>query len=108
MANPQDVIKAFMASLNNTTLSGAAAVDEAVRACSDFDNAQAVIAQMVADRSSTTADDFLLSYCGINLYNEDTGAIISIQSTDTLSAAINLADGSSLRFNHATKAWQNS
>ena len=37
----------------------------------------------------------------------NTGTVINIQSTDTLSAAINLADGSSWRFNHTTKAWQN-
>ena len=36
----------------------------------------------------------------------NTGSAIMIQSTDTLSAAINLADGSSWRFNHVTKSWQ--
>ncbi|MBR1645406.1 MAG: hypothetical protein IJ685_01390 [Selenomonadaceae bacterium] len=36
----------------------------------------------------------------------NTGNIVTIQSTDTLSAAINLADGSSWRFNHSTKSWQ--
>ena len=31
---------------------------------------------MVADcRNASSADDFLLNYCGINLYNDDTGAI---------------------------------
>ena len=36
----------------------------------------------------------------------NTNSVINIQSTELLSAAINLADGSSWRFNHATKAWQ--
>ena len=36
----------------------------------------------------------------------NTGNIITIQSTDNLSAAVNLADGSSWRFNHVTKGWQ--
>ncbi|MBR2520281.1 MAG: hypothetical protein IKE46_10940 [Selenomonadaceae bacterium] len=36
----------------------------------------------------------------------NTGNIITIQSTDTLSGAINLADGTSWRYNHATKSWQ--
>ncbi len=36
----------------------------------------------------------------------NTGAIITAQSTDNLSAAINLADGTSWRFNHVTKSWQ--
>ena len=37
----------------------------------------------------------------------NTGNVINIQSTDTLSAAINLSDGSSWRYNHSTKSWQN-
>ena len=36
----------------------------------------------------------------------NTGNIITIQSTELLSAAVNLADGSSWRFNHVTKSWQ--
>ena len=36
----------------------------------------------------------------------NTGEIVTIQSTELLSAAINLADGSSWRFNHVTKSWQ--
>ncbi|MBR4384347.1 MAG: hypothetical protein IKP64_12415, partial [Selenomonadaceae bacterium] len=36
----------------------------------------------------------------------NTGNIISIQSTNLLSARINFADGSSWRFNHITKSWQ--
>ena len=37
----------------------------------------------------------------------NTGYVLNIQSTDTLSAGISLADGSSWRFNHSTKTWQN-
>ena len=36
----------------------------------------------------------------------NTGNVVNIQSTDALSAAINLADGSSWRYNHVTKGWQ--
>ncbi len=36
----------------------------------------------------------------------NTGNVINIQSTELLSAAVNLADGSSWRFNHVTKSWQ--
>ena len=36
----------------------------------------------------------------------NTGNIINIQSMEVLSAAINLADNSSWRFNHVTKSWQ--
>ena len=35
----------------------------------------------------------------------NTGNVITIQSTDYISAKINLADGKSYRFNHATKSW---
>ena len=36
----------------------------------------------------------------------NTGNVITVQSTDYITAKINLADGSSWRFNHQTKAWQ--
>ena len=76
MATQQDVIKKFMASLDKTTLSGTAAVDEAIRACSNFNSLQEVINQMVSDcRTVNNAKNFLLNYCGINLDNDDTGAI---------------------------------
>ncbi len=76
MATQQDVIKSFMASLDKTTLSGTAAVDEAIQACSDFNSLQEVITQMVSDcRTVNNAKNFLLNYCGINLDNDDTGAI---------------------------------
>ena len=36
----------------------------------------------------------------------NTGNIVSIQSTEPLSAAVALADGTAWRFNHVTKSWQ--
>ena len=76
MATQQDVIKKFMAALDITTLSGTAAVDEAIRACSDFNSLQEVTSKMVSDcRAVNNASNFLLNYCGINLNNDDTGAI---------------------------------
>ncbi len=36
----------------------------------------------------------------------NTGNAVNIQSTELLSAAVKLADGSSWRYNHATKTWQ--
>ena len=76
MATQQEVIKKFMESLDKTTLSGTAAVDEAIRACSNFNSTQEVIDKMVSDcRTVGNAKNFLLNYCGINLYNDDTGAI---------------------------------
>ena len=82
MATQQGVIKTFMASLDKTTLTGTQAVDEAVKACSDFGGGQEVINKMLADcKSYNNADskngwkNFLLEKCGINLDNLDTGAI---------------------------------
>ena len=74
----QDVIKAFMASLDTTTLSGTAALNEAVNAASKgkFKTIQAAINQMKSD--ITTANDaakFQQDFCGIDLTNDDTGAI---------------------------------
>ena len=36
MSSQQEVIKKFMASLDKTTLSGTAALDEAIKNCSNF------------------------------------------------------------------------
>ena len=72
---PIDVIKKFIASLDKTSLKGKAALDEAVKACSDFDTVQDAIDQMIADLNSTDSDTFLTEKCGIILNNSDTGAI---------------------------------
>ena len=74
----QDVIKAFMKSLDRTSSSGKSAVDEAIKACSNykFSTAQEVINQMVSDcNKAGSADSFLKDYCGIILDNSDTGAV---------------------------------
>ena len=74
----QEVIKKFMASLDKTTKSGTAALDEAINAATNgkFKTAQELINQMLADRAKAkNGDDFLKRFCGINLDNADTGAI---------------------------------
>ena len=72
----QEVIKKFMAALDTTSLSGTAALDAAVKACSNFTGMQALINQMINDcNTAGSADNFLKNYCGIILDNEDTGAI---------------------------------
>ena len=73
----KEVIKKFMKSLDDTTLSGVSALDEAIRACTnEYSSIQAVINQMVADcRNSSSASSFLKTYCDIDLANTDTGAI---------------------------------
>lgn len=65
-----------MASLDTTTLSGKAILNAAIKACSTFSSMQNAIDKMVADcKKAKSANDFLKTYCGINLDNDDTGAI---------------------------------
>lgn len=73
----QDVIKAFMHSLDETSLSGTAALDEAVKYASSgkFKTYNALIKSFVSDCKKYSVDKFLKNYCGINLSNKDTGAI---------------------------------
>ena len=76
MATAQEVIKNFMKSLDETSLSGESAVDEAIQACSNFNSISDAISQMVSDcKKASSATSFLTDYCGIILDNEDTGAI---------------------------------
>ncbi|MBR0062506.1 MAG: hypothetical protein IJP68_13625, partial [Selenomonadaceae bacterium] len=57
-------------------MTGGAALDEAIQACSDFESVQAVIDKMKSDIAATNnAEKFLKDYCGIDLSNTDTGAI---------------------------------
>ncbi len=77
MASQQDVIKAFMKTLDATSSRGSDAIDEAVQACSNFKNAEELIARIVADCKSYNGNGvaFLKEKCGIILDNSDTGAI---------------------------------
>ena len=72
----QEVIKAFNESLNQTKLSGRAALDEAVRASSNFSSFQEVIGKFFDDqKAAKNWHRFLVEKCGIILDNADTGAI---------------------------------
>lgn len=72
----QTVIKAFMNTLDNTTLSGTAALDAAVASCSQFKSWSELIETMAYDcAASSSGDTFLQNCCGIILGNDDTGAI---------------------------------
>ena len=76
MATQQEVMKSFVSSLDKTTLRGKSAVDEAIKACSNFQGMDDLINHFLADRNnSANGDEFLKNYCGIILDNEDTGAI---------------------------------
>ena len=78
MATQQQVIKNFMAALDQTSSKGTAALDAAIKACSysQYTSIQTVINKMVSDcRSAGNYETFLRDYCGIILDNDDTGAI---------------------------------
>ena len=83
MATQQEVIKAFMKSLDTTSKSGKAALDTAIKSCSKFKSLQSVINQLISDcQKATDVETFLQEKCGIllpfsyakNTYG-DTGAI---------------------------------
>ncbi len=72
----QEVIKTFNQSLDNTNLSGRAALDEAIAASSKFANYEAVRQKFLADmKAAPDWHTFLVEKCGIILDNADTGAI---------------------------------
>ena len=74
--SPQDVIKKFMLTLEQTNSRGAVAVDEAVRSCSNFNGVTDLIYRLVSDAEhAKDARTFLADKCGIDLDNDDTGAI---------------------------------
>lgn len=73
----QEVMKTFMQSLNTTELSGRAALDEAVKASSNFGSYQEVVNNFASDWENADGNwyKFLVEKCGIILDNADTGAI---------------------------------
>ena len=89
MAAQQEVIKSFMKSLDETTKSGTAALNEAVAALTNnaVTSIQTIINQMVADcKETANATKFLSDYCGINLSNTDTGAITGLDAGSSTTA----------------------
>lgn len=74
-----DVMKKFLATLDNTALGSKSISDvlsSAVKSCSSFSSFQNLIDTMLQDRNNAgSAENFLVDYCGIVLDNEDTGAI---------------------------------
>lgn len=77
MSTAQEVIKNFMKSLDNTTSSGTAALDEAVKSVSKFSSWSELTKTMIKDCQAYNGDyaNFLKVACNIVLDNEDTGAI---------------------------------
>ena len=82
----QEVMQRFMKSLDTTTKSGEAALDEAIDYATKNSNRHfSTIAQALAamkDDIATTndAEKFLLEKCGIDLSNTDVGAITGLDA----------------------------
>ena len=84
MTTPQERIKALMTSLDNTSLHGIAALDEAVRACSSFSSAQNWLDSFLEDcqaamDSGCTVEQMANIVCGL-VRNNDTGAISGLDA----------------------------
>lgn len=83
IGSPLESVKGFMSALSDTGKSGMEALDEAVAAASGgvFGSAQSLIDSFLSDVNAGSGTDaasqkaFLKQYCGIDLENEDTGAI---------------------------------
>ena len=75
--SPLEVIHNFMRSIRySASTDNNQRLDEAIRACSNFNSIQDVVDQMISDRKrAADANTFLEDYCGIILGNSDTGAI---------------------------------
>ena len=73
----QEVIKTFVKALDDTQLSGRAALDEAVKACTNLGSYKELVDQFKADVEACgdNYQRFLIEKCGIILDNDDTGAI---------------------------------
>lgn len=80
MDNAQGVIRKLMSTLDTTQASGLAALDEAVRSCSNFTSTQQLIDNFISNietmqSQGASAETILNTLCGIDLTNSDTGAI---------------------------------
>ena len=77
-STPQQVIKAFMHSLDGTKLRSFDAFDEAINYCTGgtITDKDTLVNQFMNDlNGAATYEDFLRDYCDIDLTNADTGAI---------------------------------
>ena len=90
MATPQEVILDFMSSLDSTTYRSTTALDQAVKAVSNYSSWSEAISTMVKDCRAYNGDyeRFLSEMCDIVLDNDDTGAITGADAgtTDTKTA----------------------
>ena len=77
-STPQEVILKFMKALDDTENIGEAAMDDAVKACSNYTSMQSLVDKLyrevkfyVEQDPENGVNNFLLEKCDINLYNND-------------------------------------
>ncbi len=88
MTTQLDVIKKFMAALDETDSQGEAALDEAISAVSNFSTYADFRTQLLSDcKTVNNAETFLRNYCGITLDDSDTGAITGTSSGGSVKTA---------------------
>ena len=77
MSTQLEIIQDFMKSLDKTKKFGENAINNAISASSPFRSLQDVREALVEDcgTNAKDAEDFLKTYCGINLNTKDTGAV---------------------------------
>ncbi len=81
----REVIRRFMRALVETPSIGRAAVDEALRACSNFDGLDGLIDRFLFDcERASSAEKFLIDKCGIDLDSGDTGSIIGVDTSSVV------------------------
>ncbi len=79
-----DVIKNFVHALDKTKLSGKMALDEAIKSCSNFVGIRNALENFIKDCTNVSSDTVLRN-CGINLKNDDTGAITGLDAGGSVS-----------------------
>ncbi|MBE8951656.1 MAG: hypothetical protein SR1Q7_00745 [Quinella sp. 1Q7] len=106
----QDALKKFMSSLDssmielektNSQTDIVALLNKAVKVASGDKYstiAKAVEAMAKECKNATSANDFLLNYCGINLSNDDTGAISGSDAGGTLKTAKSIIPESGTKY----------
>ena len=87
MATELQIIQTLVKSLDRSTdKNGIRALDAAIRACSNYQSTQELIDDFVAKcntmrgKNAQTINNFLKHTCGIDLYNNDTGAITGLDA----------------------------
>ena len=92
MSAQLDRIKKLLLTMYNSKSKGNDALSEGIRSISNFSGIDDLIRSVVIEAShyqalGRSADDFLIERCGINLYNDDVGAITGADAGGVLKTA---------------------